>query len=199
MDDSSHEDRVNSALELLLGLSSGGKLLCKVLYGSERPKTTPNLVSGIISEIVSGIEQSKDFSHVYPTISRLIDHQEDRANLVSNLLVFDDFRRAAVMVEVRNQLESDLILAAKEGKLRPAERIILLQLVDKRMDSIERRIAGKGSNIEDITSVLEKANYAVEMRGDALRKKFGESSPQGREIIRKLITRIGRELKAAEG
>jgi hypothetical protein len=185
--------------EILRGLSSGGELLCQLLHKSDsRLKPSDNIVSGLLNTIVRGIERGEDFSHVYPTLHRLLNNQEDRSNVVNGLLVFDDYRRAAQMLEIRNELETELIQAARANKLRPAERIVLLQLVDRRMSAIENRIAGRGTNIEDILSVLEKANYAVEMKGEVLRKKFGETSAQGREIVRKLLTRIGRELKAAE-
>jgi hypothetical protein len=171
-------------------------MVCDLMRRSHRPPAPDsNVVTDVINTIVTGIQNGTDFSSAYPTIHRLINQQEHRANLVNQLMIFDDFRRAAALLEIRNILENELISAARNDTLRPAERLVLLQIVDERLKSTEHRIAGGSVDIQDVVGLLQKANYAIESQGDNLRKKFSKTSEQGREIIRKLVTRVGRELK----
>ena len=117
---------------------------------------------------------------------------------MDQLTLVDDYRRAAAFIELRNELETELISAARNNLLHPSERLVLLKMTDDRLKDIQNRISGSAVDIQDVLSLLQKANYAVEMKGDALKKKFITTSPQGREIIRKLVTTMGRRLKSDE-
>jgi len=152
------------------------------------------LVTDLLKTVVTGIAQGKNFSHIYPTLSRLVNQQESRANLINQLLVFDEYRRAASWTELRNELEVGLIAAAKDGTLRPAERLILLEMADKKLVDINKRIAGGAAEVNDVLGLLQKANYAVEAQGEELKQRFAKTSYQGREIVRKLLTTLSRAL-----
>lgn len=185
--------------QLFRALSSSAKIIVDVWARSNRPPPPdPNLVTDLLNVIVHGIQTGEDFSSTYPTISRLVNNQEHRANLINQLTLVDDYRRAAIFIELRNELENELVAAARSDSLRPSERLVLLKMVDDRLGDVQNRIAGSAIDVQDVLSLLQKANYAVEVKGESLKKKFIQTSPQGREIIRKLVTTMGRQLKVVE-
>jgi hypothetical protein len=190
------QDPEEESDNLFLSLSRSGKTIVDVWARSKAPPPPDNnLVTDIINVIVHGIQTGEDFSSTYPTISRLVNNQEHRANLINQLMLVDDYRRAAAFMALRNELEGELINAAKANTLRPSEKLVLLQMTDERLKDAQTRIAGNAIDVQDVLSLLQKANYAVEVKGEALKKKFIQTSPQGREIIRKLVTTMGRQLK----
>jgi hypothetical protein len=194
------EDVYNDPASVLLrSLSGSAKIIVDVWARAHRPPPPDaNLVTDLLNVIVHGIQTGEDFSGTYPTIARLVNNQEHRAKLVDQLTLVDDYRRAAAFIELRNELETELISAARNNLLHPSERLVLLKMTDDRLKDIQNRISGSAVDIQDVLSLLQKANYAVEMKGDALKKKFITTSPQGREIIRKLVTTMGRRLKSDE-
>jgi len=186
----------NPSSILLRSLSGSAKIIIDVFARSHRPPPPDdNLVVDLLSTIVHGIQTGEDFSGTYPTIARLVHKQEDRARLIDQLALVDDFRRAAAFIELRNKLESELIAAARNDELCPSERLVLLKMTDDRLHDIQNRISGSATDVQDVLDLLQKANYAVEVKGQALKTKFIQTSPQGREIIRKLVTTIGRKMK----
>jgi hypothetical protein len=193
------EEAEQESDQLFRSLSSSSKMIVDVWARSHRPPPPDaNLVTDLLNVIVHGIQTGEDFSSTYPTIARLVNNQEHRANLINQLTLVDDYRRAAVFIDLRNELESELVAAAKSNDLRPSERLVLLKMVDDRLGDINHRIAGSAIDVQDVLSLLQKTNYAVEVKGEALKKKFSETSAQGREIIRKLVTTMGRAMKTAE-
>jgi hypothetical protein len=184
---------------LLRSLSGSARIIVDVWARSHRPPPPDtHLVSDILNTIVHGIQTGQDFSSTYPTIARLIHKQEDRANLVNQLMLVDDFRRAALFMDLRNELENELILASRSDTLTSAERLVLLKMADDRLKETRGSIAGNAMDVQDVVGLLQKANYALEVKGEAVKQQFIKTSPQGREIIRKLMTTMSRRMKDSE-
>ena len=181
-------------------LSLGAKVAARTLgrIGQTPIPEDTYRVTDLVKTVVDGIATGTDFKQIYPTLSRLVNQQESRAKLLDQLLLFDDYRRVSAWTEVRNEIEVDLIQAARRGDLRPAERLFLLEMADKKLLGIQRRIEGGASEVNDVLGLLQKANYAVEAQGEALKERFAKTSYQGREIARKLLTRLSRALAESD-
>lgn len=162
--------------------------------GASKPST--NAVHDTLDIVADGIVNGKDFSEHYPTIARLIHAQEQRSEVFSQLLVTNDFSRLARAVKARDRLEETLVTAAMNDDLLPAERVILLQELERVIASAQKNVSSQTS-AGDVALLLEKLDYATEMAGATLRKKFSSTTAQGREVVRKLLTRVSKAVKSA--
>jgi hypothetical protein len=148
-------------------------------------------VLGVVGEVIKGIRDGTQMTHVYQDVVRLVSNQESRAELIDQLMLTHDFTRYADFITARDAIESDLLLACKNDKLTPVERITVYREITKIVSVIEARIRGQTSSVKDIISQLQKVDYAVSSNTDAeLQKRFAKTSPQAREITRKLLTKL---------
>lgn len=128
-------------------------------------------------------------------VGSLIHSQDKRAQLVDQLLLTRDYERATALAEARASLEAGLIKSCQDPKLSLSVRLLLLEQVTGLEDAARKRIKGGSINIQDLEALLEKVNYATEAGEADLATKFANTTPQGREIIRKVVTRLGKAVR----
>lgn len=160
------------------------------------PPVSSRLIYEVLQTVTAGIQTGADISSAYPTISRLIHNNEQRANVVNQLLLTHEFSRAATLSEARDHLENELVRAAYRGDMTPAERLCLMTMLDKRLKESRGMIANGAQPIQDIQALLERVNY-VTSDESGLKERFKQTSPQGREIIRRMVTKIQSNLRGS--
>lgn len=165
------------------------------LAGASRPTSSPAL--DVFDAIVDGINNGTDLSAEFPRLSRLIHAQEQRSEVIKQLLLTHDYGRLAKAVRARDRLEETLYTQAMNDELLPAERVILLEKLETVITASQRRIGAESTTVHDIESLLEKIDYTTEAAGAGLRNKFKGTSAQGREVVRKLALQVARRVKAA--
>lgn len=158
---------------------------------------SPTPVLDVLDQVVSSIIDGTSIVEQYPTIARLVHAQDKRSDIVGKLLLTNDYRRITNATRARDHLEDQLIVAAQNDTLLPAERIILREALDQIVDKTSKRIAGSSSEMSDITAVLEKMDYAVEVSETQLRERYTKTSAQGREIARKMLIKVGKAIRSA--
>lgn len=158
-----------------------------------------DVFDSIVNSIMNGTDMSTDF----PTLSRLIHAQEQRAEVINQLLLANDFKRLNMATRARDKLEESLFAAAlnSDDSLLPAERVVLLDRLDSIVAATRKRISAESTTVNDITALLEKIDYkTTELNEAGLKKKFDGTSVQGRELVRKLALATAKRLaEAAKG
>jgi hypothetical protein len=147
-----------------------------------------------LRELILNTQDGKPVAHLYPTISRLISHQDQRAEVVKQIILAHTFIRAVVVAQARSHLEHGLIVQAYRSELSPTERLALLELLLKVEDKIQARIDSGAVNISDLLGQIQKIS-ALAIDEDALKAKFAKTTPQGREVVRKLAIRLGKAVR----
>lgn len=165
------------------------------LAGVSRPASSPAL--DVFDRIVEGINNGTDLSAEFPRLARLIHAQEQRSEVIKQLLLTHDYGRLAKATRARDRLEETLFTQAMNDELLPAERVLLLEKLETIIGTANRRIGAESTSVHDIESLLEKIDYSTEAAGAGLRKKFQGTSAQGREVVRKLALKVARQVKAA--
>jgi hypothetical protein len=161
-------------------------------------KATQGPVYQVLRQIVGGIEDGKDIRESYPLIGRLIHNQEPRSNVVNQLLLTNDFRRVTELSAARDHLEQELMAGAYRQDLTAAERLVLLKMLQEQLKTAESRLAAGAQPVQDLIGLMQKINFATQGDENALRQRFSQTSPQGREIIRKLVTTMRRAMTGKE-
>lgn len=145
-----------------------------------------------LEKVTDGINNGQSLQQSYGDIARLVSNQADRAELFDNLLMTHDFTRLVKFLKARSRVESVLLTIAERGDLTAAESLAFLEMMNNQISKIQTRIrAGTASN-NDIMGLLAKVDFAMQGAEEDLEARFAKSTPQGREIMRRLATRLGK-------
>lgn len=169
----------------------------RVLTSADAAKASSSKALDVLDSVVSGVLNGTDLSPQYPEIARLIHAQEQRAEVVNQLLLTHDYARVTRATKARDRLEEDLCTMALNGDLLPAEKVLLMEKLDTIVTTTRKGIAAESTSITDIVAMLDKMDYATEIAGAGLQRKFEKTSPQGREVARKLLLNISKRVSAA--
>ena len=140
--------------------------------------------------VVDGIKSGKSITENHDQIASLINNQEERAKLLDTLLLTHDYDRLVNFLYARKQLEQLLLSAAMRGDLTPTEQLAFMTIVLKETETISQRIRAGANSEKDIMSLLNKVDYTMQVSESDSLKKFKDTTPQGREIIRRAAYRI---------
>lgn len=146
----------------------------------------------VIEQVVGAIKDGRDLSSMKEDVLRLVSNQEDRAQLISNLLMTHDYTRMAKYAKAREKLENVVLEAIEQRQLTPTQTIAFLKLVMEESEVISARIRNGATTVKDLVSLLNRADYAMQLSDAELHKKFEGTTPQGREIIRRLMGRLNK-------
>ena len=154
-------------------------------------------VLNTLSKVVGSIKTGESITdETRESVTKLISNQEDRAELIQNLLLTHQYDRLVRYTKIRDHLERVMLTCAKRGDLTAAEALAFMKITMEQTDSISSEVRAGATSVQDLMGMLNKVDFAVQIGEKELEKKFANTSPQGREIVRRLATRLS---KAANG
>jgi len=157
------------------------------------PPPPPDPVIDTIDAIIRGIRDGVDIKDTYPAIARLIANQEDRNELLNNLVQTNDLMRLPVYMRARKNLENILLACAMRGDLKPHEALELYGLVVPESEKISSRVRAGASTVKDVEALLGRVDYMTQLDDEENRKKLKrDTTPQGREMIRRLVFKLSK-------
>lgn len=150
-----------------------------------------------LENVVNGIMSGESLAGQQKEIQRYIFNQQERAELISNLLLTKDYGRLVASIRVRDILEKKLLEAALREDLNTSEIMAMITLIGSHAEKLENRVQAGASNISDVMALLNKADYALHLHEDSMKEKFKNTSATGREIVRRVIHKLQKVDKAA--
>lgn len=149
----------------------------------------------VLNTVVQGIKNGTDLAPVYTQIARLINNQEERATLVNNLSLTHEYERKIEYMKARWALERYMFQLIATGKLKPHECMAFMRLIQEEEKVIDSTVKAGGTSPNDIMTMLNKVDFTFQMKQEELENKFKNTTPQGREIVRRLSYKL---LKASQ-
>lgn len=144
----------------------------------------------LLQQIVNGFQSGKSIASLGDKLSQLTNNQEQRSELISALVTSHDYSRLVKYMAVRSHLEDELLASACRDDLSPAERIMMLKLVGDETGQLEQKIQASSTGIKDMMSLMNKVDYTLQVGEHNLRSQYAKTTPQGREIVRRLALRL---------
>jgi len=144
----------------------------------------------VLHELVDGFQHGTSLSHLRDHVNQLVTNQEQRADLVSRLVTTHDYARLVKFMSAREHIENKLIAAAMSDDLHEETALLLLGIISSETKSIINQIHAGATDIHDITAMLAKIDYTLQTDSRALSAKFKSTTPQGREVARRLALRL---------
>ena len=128
----------------------------------------------------------------------LIYEQEKRAEIVDQLVLTHEYTRLSKFLKTRAVLEAVLIQAAQTGSLTPAESIAVLGMLTSEIKSMSARVKSGSASMKDLMTLLEKVDYTIKEREEGQSQQFSGTTPQEREITRRLAYKVSKLAKAQD-
>jgi len=159
---------------------------------SVMPKVEPvdDVVLNIVQKVVDSIKNGTNLDAEKDDITRLINNQEHRAELIDQLTLTHDYSRYIRFLKVQASLENYLMKCIDNDNLTPSEAWAFLKYITAESGAVYSRIKGGATSVKDIASLLQKVDYTIQNTDKSIMKKFNKTTHQGREVIRKLATRV---------
>lgn len=160
----------------------------------EQPPPVPPTLSAL-RVVVDAIVNGTPLIEHRDLIERLIHSQENRAEMIDSLLLTHDYTRLLAFVSMQHKIEADLLESAQNNALSAAEKMALLRYCNEESKYLGTKVKAGSTSIKDIMGLLAKMDFATQVNEDALRKRLLTTTPQGREIIRRIghrLSKLGR-------
>lgn len=176
-------------------ISSSPEQYAEVLSQDSLP---PDPSIQAIQELVSNIECGKDVSAQFPKIQRLIHNQDSRAEVFGSLALTADYSRFAAFLSARRRVETVLLAMAEKAKLTPGDSLALLAYLGENIKDIEKKVQANTSSGKDIAALLGKIDYTLNTQQQALAAKMAKTTPQNREIMRRVAHKLLKSANKAD-
>lgn len=161
----------------------------------EDPRAEDAIVN-VVSKLIRSFKTGGSEGAVKVEVERLLNAREEKTELVNSLLVIHDMDRLPDYLKLRRYIEKYLLRSAFKSELTPAEALAFLKISQDEIKGIVSQVRTNGDPSKDVGELLNKADFVTKASEKELVEKFKMTSPQGREILRK----IGHKLaKAAKG
>jgi hypothetical protein len=164
--------------------------------------------SPIITAMRQFVDATRDGKPLGPVKAAIQRHATSHAQKLQVMEVLYTTRQMEIMME---SLENDQHLrrflnrCMRRGDLRPAEALVLFrynysQVVEITAD-LRKKIghaAAENSDLATVTASVDKLDMTLKETENSIQRDFAQTTPQEREIMRKLIFRARRKLKKGE-
>lgn len=157
-----------------------------VLNGQEEaPSMEPDASLTVLNNLVHAFSSGEALDKIKPDIDRLTMAQDDRMTLVNSLTTQHSLIRMARLMMARDRLERFMLASVERSDLTPSEALLFLKMIQTDMSEIQDQI--KPTPIKDSKGLVDKVDYAQKKAIATTLSRYDNTSPQGREIIRKVI------------
>ncbi len=162
------------------------------------PAREQNHVLGVMRGIVDRAREGRSMAEYKPLIEKYTQANSELAQVLGHL--FLRYKNDAMVnwLETEERLETFLRRCMARGDLSPAEALVFLKMSK---DEIRYSAEQLKEQIEhgvpdlDAQSVVTKLDYTLALTEREAMKGFEKTTPQGREIVRKLVLRARKKLK----
>lgn len=155
----------------------------------------PSKVIETLKSLVNRMKSGESVDDLEEDISKYVTNHQQRSELIDNLVQSHHYDRLVAHLEIRDRLEKFLFQCIGENALKPNEALAFLTLITKESQLIESRVRGGTSAISDLERMLTDVDSKVRLDEKSLQKKFAKTSPQTREVMR----RVAHQLMKASG
>jgi hypothetical protein len=155
-----------------------------------KPEAKAGPAVAAMEALVENINTGKDISGQLGQIGRLIHNQDSRAEVFNSLALTHSYGRYVHFLKAIDRIEQVMLAMANEAQLTPGDALALLEYMQEETKKIESKISSNTASNRDIAALLGKVDFAVSSQQQELAKRMAKTTPQNREIIRRVAHRL---------
>lgn len=148
-----------------------------------------------IAEVVSRIQSGESMKDLEGKLTPLLSEQSSKTTILQAVMFNHMMELVALHWDMRWHLMRELWADLRLQKLKPLEKLALLKLADQCADKAADYINDQNPTfapLTDVDATMERASkHSVEQAKRARSKDMDGTTPQGREIVRRLTFKAG--------
>lgn len=184
------EDAVENRVELINRIRDEQRVPTEEELRQEAEDENADPIINVLDDVVEGILKGDSLEKYHDQIRKYILNQQDRSELIANLLLTKDYRRLVSFVKVRDILEGRLLEAATRSDLNISEIMAMMTIIGAQADKLSSKVEAGASNISDVLALMTKVDYTLQENDTKLKEKLKGTSASGREIVRRVIHKL---------
>jgi len=171
-------------------------LLVQELCDPSGPVEPISPTIGVLKKLTMGLTHGSDISAIKSDIMRIAQHQPEKAEVFNAVMNLINQERVADAVEMRAGIEKLIKRAVQRGDLNTGQAMVVWKMTDTIIQDAQQKQGEENKGIDTVT-IVEKVDYAQQKVERSIQQKWSGTSPQGREIIRKKIFELKKEVRSA--
>ena len=160
-------------------------LICREVIDPTGQEEPPSPTIPIFSDAVGAVTHGTALNR--SAIERILNNQLEKAEMVAGFLRQLDFESAPAMAEIICNTERMLRNASRRGDLSVSEAMELWQTAMSRVKDVKTTTERTDKLAVDSAIIFEKIDYTTKQVERGLSIKFRDTSPHGRELMRKKL------------
>jgi hypothetical protein len=152
----------------------------------KRAKSTDSPVLSTARRTIPRFIGGKPSGDVKEEISKVTEGIQDKFRIVGAMVDTHALERWGLSVQMRWKLSQSLYADLEVDKLSPLEKLALLKMVSTECDDLEKIIRHGANPLQDIEGTLAKVDATLQGNASELANRLKNTTPQGREIARRL-------------
>jgi len=170
-------------------------ILAKGILNGVPDKEPDDLSLLIMQEVVRKALAGESMSGVEERIRNLSSMMHDQHELLQAIILGPHYLHEKMQwIKTRTRSNRKLRESAEEAELDTAELLALARHSNDMIEQIDKEIKGAGG--ADPVTVVHRIENARKRDNPELAKKFENTTPQGREIVRKQVFKLRRRIQA---
>ena len=148
----------------------------------------------VLTKLAEGTATDGDISSVKDELVRIAGNQLEKADVFSSVMNQIDHERLVDWTFIRAQSEKEIKRAASRGDMSTIEAVTVYNLANEAINQIQQR--QPKTKPVDTVAVVEKVDVKRQHTDRTLEARWAGTTPQGREIIRKKLYDLKKEILA---
>jgi hypothetical protein len=147
-----------------------------------------------LRQILAAIKAGHSLVPYRDKLSELSSNFPDKASLVDILINHSNLEALCDLVAIRNSVVSRIRFMATRGELSPSEALVLWKMVNEQIPEVQKSLKVEAKEI-DAASVISNISLQQIENEKRSAEYWQGTTPQGREIIRKHLLALKKQLK----
>jgi hypothetical protein len=146
----------------------------------------------VLTRLVSGLMTDGDIEDVKAALTRIASHQQEKADLFAAIMNQIDQERVGDFLEIRCHQEKVLKRSAVRGDMTTQDAVNIWHIANNVIAACQAN--QKHVKAVDTVMTVDKVDTRSGALEQTIKQRWEGTTPQGREIIRKRLFGIKREM-----
>lgn len=151
-----------------------------------------------LSATVKAMALGQDISPYKDHIQQIAVNQPEKGDVVRAYVNQANHELIADMIEMRHNAVRHIKRASRRNDVSVSESLVIWRMTNEQLPELVDGL-NKNDKAVDTVTVVEKIDYHRQQVERSVQQRWEGTTPQGRELIRKKLWEIERQMKAAQG
>lgn len=174
-------------------------MVCRAQTDPDAPPLEPLSPTIVNLQLtVKAMSLGRDIAPFKEHIQQVAANQPEKGDVVRSYVNQANHELLADLVEMRADSVRHIKRASRSNKVSVSESLVVWRMCNDQIPDLTKAISDNDRAVDTVT-VVEKIDYQRQQVERSVQKKWEGTTPQGREIIRKKLWELKRQLQLEQG